>query len=574
MRRELRFGVASLRGRPLLAFAAWSIPEAVPAAVAGWAVAHALDSGFLAGRPMVGLGWLAVMLGAAGFGAVGARQGYRRLGDLVEPFRDDLVRRTVRGALRRGVAGHQDDGAVARLTRQVEIVRDTYAGLIVVVRGFVVMVVGAVVGLLSLAPVILVLVLPPFLLGLGTFLTTLGMASARQRAYVRSDERLATAAWGVIAGTRDVVACGGEEHAANLVARRITEQAAAERALARVGAVRTLCFALGGWLPVLVLLAAGPWLVRRGLTAGAVMGGLLYVLGGLQPALASLIQGMGGSGLRFVVTLGRILDATAHGAAVEDRGNPPRPAGYELALHGITFAYGPHAEPVLRNLDFTVPEGEHLAIVGPSGIGKSTLAGLLCGLLRPDTGTVTLGGAPVVELTADRLAGVRVLIPQEAYIFAGTVWENLTYLHPGATPAEVDHAVTAVGADRLVTVLGGLRVSVIPTELSAGERQLLSLVRAYLSPAPVVVLDEATCHLDPPAERRAEEAFARRSGTLIVIAHRMSSALRARRILVLDGIDATLDDHANLMSVSPLYRELSGHWDARPALAGQIQPAS
>jgi ATP-binding cassette subfamily C protein len=496
------------------------------------------------------------------------------LGDLVEPFRDDLVRRTVRGALRRGVAGHQDDGAVARLTRQVEIVRDTYAGLIVVVRGFVVMVVGAVVGLLSLAPVILVLVLPPFLLGLGTFLTTLGMASARQRAYVRSDERLATAAWGVIAGTRDVVACGGEEHAANLVARRITEQAAAERALARVGAVRTLCFALGGWLPVLVLLAAGPWLVRRGLTAGAVMGGLLYVLGGLQPALASLIQGMGGSGLRFVVTLGRILDATAHGAAVEDRGNPPRTAGYELALHGITFAYGPHAEPVLRNLDFTVPEGEHLAIVGPSGIGKSTLAGLLCGLLRPDTGTVTLGGAPVVELTADRLAGVRVLIPQEAYIFAGTVWENLTYLHPGATPAEVDHAVTAVGADRLVAVLGGLRVSVTPTELSAGERQLLSLVRAYLSPAPVVVLDEATCHLDPPAERRAEEAFARRSGTLIVIAHRMSSALRARRILVLDGIDATLDDHANLMSVSPLYRELSGHWDARPALAAQIQPAS
>ncbi|MGH8919831.1 MAG: hypothetical protein ACRD0H_16120, partial [Actinomycetes bacterium] len=99
-----------------------------------------------------------------------------------------------------------------------------------------------------------------------------------------------------------------------------------------------------------------------------------------------------------------------------------------------------------------------------------------------------------------------------------------------------------------------------PAELSAGERQLIALARAYISAAPIVVLDEATCFLDPGAERRAEEAFADRGGTLIVIAHRISSALRARRILVLDGVSALAGDHLTLLSTSPLYRELLGHW--------------
>jgi len=230
---------------------------------------------------------------------------------------------------------------------------------------------------------------------------------------------------------------------------------------------------------------------------------------------------------------------------------------------------------VLHNLDLVVPEGDHLAIVGPSGIGKSTLAGLLCGLLRPSGGTVSLGGAPAAELTPDRLAELRVLIPQEAYVFAGTVWDNVTYLRPDASLEEVCHAIAALGADKLVARLGGTTGELVPGELSAGERQLIALVRAYLSPAPLVVLDEATCHLDPAAERRAEEAFARRGGTLLVIAHRISSARRARRILVLDAATATVGDHAAVLAASPLYRELVGHWEA-PAgrtRADQVQPA-
>lgn len=584
MRREIRYGVAALRARPTLALVGWSIPEAVPAAVSGLVVARAVDEGFLAGRPAVGLTWLTGLMVAACLGAAGARQVYRCLGDLVEPFRDELVRLVVTGALRNGVAGHADDGALARLTRQVEIVRDTYAGLLVVVRGFIVTVVGVVVGLLSIAPVIVALLLPPFLLGVGAFVTTLGLAAARQRASVCADERLATTAAAVFAGARDVIACGAEDHAAALVAGPIREQAAAERALGRVAGLRTLCFAVGGWLPLVVLLFAGRWLVDRGVTAGAIIGGLTYVLVGLQPALHGLMSGLGGSGLRYVVTLGRILDASeprdvrpAAVALPRPRPSPrprvtpratarPRPrgggrAGHGLSVHRLTFAYGPHAEPVLRDFELAVPEGDHLTIVGPSGIGKSTLAGLLCGLLRPGSGTVRMGGVPVADLSREELATRRVLIPQEAYVFTGTVEENLVYLRPDVGTKQVRRAVVAVGAETLVARLGGLHADVRPAALSAGERQVLALTRAYLSPAPLAVLDEATCHLDPAAERRAEEAFAARGGTLVVIAHRISSALRARRVLVLDGGAVTVGDHDAVAARSPLYRELLGHWD-------------
>ena len=126
----------------------------------------------------------------------------------------------------------------------------------------------------------------------------------------------------------------------------------------------------------------------------------------------------------------------------------------------------------------------------------------------------------------------------------------------------LERAVAALGADALVDRLGGLSATLRPGELSAGERQILALVRAYLAEAPLAVLDEATCFLDPATERRAEEAFSARSGTLIVIAHRISSALRARRVLVLDGVAATIGDHDAVRASSPLYRELLGHWDA------------
>ncbi|HET6298101.1 MAG TPA: ABC transporter ATP-binding protein [Kribbella sp.] len=574
MRRELRYGAAAVRKRPALKLALWSIPEILPTAIYGVAVAHATDN-FLAGRAWQGIAWLGGLIVAACFGAAGAHQVYGRLGDLVEPLRDDLVRRVVGGALRTG-----DDAAVARLNRQVEIVRDTFAGLVLVIRNFAVTLFGVLAGLLSLAPMIAGFVVPPFLLGFIASLAVLGLAADRVRASLQADEDLATAAGMTFSGVRDITATGAEEFSERLVGQPIKAQASAERALAKVAALRTLCFAVGGWAPLLILLAAGPWLVNRGVSTGTLLGGLTYVLIGLQPALSTVMSALGDSGLRYVVTLGRILDTEAPVV-------PQRPMadcnGYQVKLRDLTFAYGPKAEPVLENLDLSILEGDHLAVVGPSGIGKSTLAGLMCGMLAPTSGRLLLGGVPPTELSTDRLAQTRVLIPQEAYVFSGTVMENLNYLLPDASVPEVCQAIGAIGAGALIDRLGGLDAQVRPGDLSAGERQLIALARAYLSPAPLVVLDEATCFLDPEAERRAEEAFAARGGTLIVIAHRISSALRARRILVLDGNKAAIGNHTTLLRTSPLYRELLGHWQpggaAQVGGAGQfggaqIQPAS
>jgi ATP-binding cassette subfamily C protein len=561
MRREVRFGVACLTRRSVLQLAGWSLPEAVPALVSGLAVAHAIDDGFLRARPAVGLAWLGVLVVASGVGALGSRQVFRAIGHAVESLRDELVRRVVGGALRRSVAGRDEGGALARLTRQVEIARDTYAGIINAVRGFTATLLATGVGALSVAPAMAWLILPPFLAGAAMFVATLGLAAARYRASVLAEERVGDAAGRLIAGVRDVVAAGAESQAAAIAAEGIERQADAERSLFGVVALRMACFVVGGWGPLVALLFAGPWLVGGGLSVGAFLGGLTYVLLGLQPALNQLMSGLGGGGLRFVVTVSRILDAAEAPLVPAPRASTP--AGYGVLLRGVTFAYGPGAVPVVKDLDLAIASGDHLAVVGPSGVGKSTLAGILCGLIRPDGGQARLGGAVAADLSADQLAKLRVLIPQEAFVFSGTVRDNLTYLRPAASMEEVRQAVAAVGGEALVERLGGLSAPIRPADLSAGERQLLALGRAYLCAAPVVVLDEATCHLDPMAERLAEEAFAQRGGTLIVIAHRISSALRAKRILVLDGARTAIGDQVSLRRDCALYRDLVGHWDAK-----------
>ncbi|MEH6379566.1 ATP-binding cassette domain-containing protein, partial [Streptomyces sp. KLMMK] len=154
----------------------------------------------------------------------------------------------------------------------------------------------------------------------------------------------------------------------------------------------------------------------------------------------------------------------------------------------------------------------------------------------------------------------RVLIPQEAYVFSGTLADNLGYLRAAPVPEEeLRAAAEALGMEELVRRAGGFAAPLAPAELSAGERQQIALARAYLSPAPLAVLDEATCHLDPVAEARAERAFARRpGGTLLVIAHRAASARRAGRILVMDGADTACGEHHELLARSPLYRDLMG----------------
>lgn len=559
--------LASLRQHPraLVGLMVWSMVEAVPTLLLGRSVAGVTD-GFVSRDFARGAGWLAVLVLAALVGAVGSRQVYPRVAVLVEAFRDELVRLVVGGALHRSTTGaaRLDTAAAARLTHQVEIVRDTYAGILMVARSFVFSAAGALLGMLTLMPVVFALVLPPLVVGLGLFLGTVAALARRQREYVLSDERVAESASSVANGLRDIVACGAEGRLAASVGAHIDAQADATRGLARIGAARSLALAVGGWLPVVLVLTGAPWLVRHGASVGAILGTLTYISFALQPALHTLVHGLAGSGLRLMVTLTRIVETgETPQARRQSRTRSPRhmpPERKDIQLHSVTFAYGTSAQPVIEDLDLTIPAGDHLAVVGPSGIGKSTLAGLLTGVLEPSAGAVCLGGTPICQLDPDVWTRCRVLIPQEAYVFTGSILENLTYLRPDATWAEVVKATELVGLNRLIERLEGYDTEINPASLSTGERQLIALVRAYLSPAPIIVLDEATCHLDPVAEARAETAFAARPGTLIVVAHRMSSALRARRILLMDGTRVVLGTHDHLMAASPLYRDLVGDW--------------
>ncbi|MFJ4280345.1 ATP-binding cassette domain-containing protein [Streptomyces massasporeus] len=562
--RGLRFLLA--HRRVLLRLTAWSVLETGQTFLIGYGPARALDEGFLRGRADVGLVWLAVTGLGVLLGAYGTARVYAAVAALVEPLRDRLVERVVTRGVRTG-----DAGSLSGLTQQVEIARDTFAGLVMVSRSFVFTAAGALAGLFTLAPPLLLVVGPPLAVGTALFAATLRPLARRQETFLVADEALAVDLGAVGPGLRDITATGAEADIAAGTGKRVEAELRAARALAHWGVLRVASLTIGGQLPIVLLLAAGPWLLSHGVTAGALVGALAYVTQSLLPALRNLIHGLGTSGSRLTVVLRRLAGTdtgaprpqtsrTGLSGTTADFGTPP-PA---FSLSRVTFAYGPASTPVVRDLDLTLPPGAHLAVVGPSGAGKSTLTALVAGLLAPSHGTIRVGGHPVPgpDATAER-----VLIPQEAYVFSGTLAENLAYLRPGPVPAqELLAAAEAVGLIPLAERLGGLDVPVDPAALSAGERQLVALTRAYLSYAPLALLDEATCHLDAVAEERAERAFAARpGGTLVVVAHRISSARRADRVLVMDGRSTAYGGHEELMRSSALYRDLVGSWTPAPA---------
>ncbi|TQJ91929.1 ATP-binding cassette domain-containing protein [Streptomyces sp. SLBN-31] len=615
-----------VRWRVVLRLACWSVLETGQTFLTGYAPARALDEGFLAGRAGVGLAWLAVAGIGVLLGAYGTARVYAAVAALVEPLRDRLVERVVRRGVREA-----DRGALSGLTQQVEIARDTFAGLVLVSRSFVFTAVGALVGLFSLAPLLLLVVGPPLLAGVALFAATLRPLARRQEAFLVADEALAEQLGAVCPGLRDVTATGAEERIAEDCGCLVDTEFGAARSLARWSVLRVASLAVGGQLPIVLLLAASPWLLARGVTTGALVGALAYVTQSLLPALHNLVHGLGTSGSRLTVVLRRLTSAWAEdaegdegaaehaelnaghvrwptargeeaaravelsarqgepsarheeaatrdgeqdahrtGLAARQGDAPAHHANAAVSLSGVTFAYGPASAPVVEEFDLVLAAGSHLAVVGPSGIGKSTLTGLVAGLLRPVKGQIEVYGEPVPSSAA---AARRVLIPQEAYVFSGTVAENLGHFRADPVPeAELLAAADAVGMGPLLERLGGPGAVVDPATLSGGERQLVALTRAYLSYAPLALLDEATCHLDPRAEERAERAFAARpGGTLVVVAHRISSARRSDRVLVMDGTGTAFGTHDELLDVSPLYRDLVGGWT--PAPARRSEPA-
>ena len=241
-----------------------------------------------------------------------------------------------------------------------------------------------------------------------------------------------------------------------------------------------------------------------------------------------------------------------------------------LELEHVSFGYG--GEDVLHDISLRVPLGERLALVGPTGAGKSTLAKLIARFYDPRQGNVEYADVDLRDATLRSLRERIVVVPQEGFLFAGSVRDNVIVGKPDATDDEVHDAIAALGlGDRFDAFPDGLETEVRErgSRLSAGEKQLVSLVRAALADPALLVLDEATSSLDPGTERTVERALGRltEGRTVVVVAHRLSTAARADRIAVVDdGHVAELGTHDELIAHEGRYASLYAAWDSRAAM--------
>jgi ATP-binding cassette subfamily B protein len=237
------------------------------------------------------------------------------------------------------------------------------------------------------------------------------------------------------------------------------------------------------------------------------------------------------------------------------------PPARELRLDKVAFEYVP-GRPVLHELDIVIPVGRSLAIVGPTGAGKSTIASLLCRLQDPTEGGVLMDGIDLRDLTMDSVHQQIGLVLQDAMLFRASVGENIAYGRPDASLAEIVHAARVAQADDFITKLPEGYDTVLAERgatLSGGQRQRLALARAVLSGNPVLVLDEPTTGLDARSESAVLDALKRVSEgrTTIVITHRMAAAMTADEIVVLDkGVVVERGRHSDLFASPGLYAEM------------------
>jgi ATP-binding cassette subfamily B protein len=233
-------------------------------------------------------------------------------------------------------------------------------------------------------------------------------------------------------------------------------------------------------------------------------------------------------------------------------GRPP--ANFEVVFEDVTFAYDEHDRPALRAVSLTLPERSLTALVGPSGSGKTTISKLITRYADPHRGTVRLGGVDLRTLPPDEILRHVGVVFQDVYLFDDTIRANIALARPEAADAEVEQAARAANIHEFIAGLPagyGTRVGEIGAALSGGERQRISIARAILKDAPVILLDEPTAALDAESEVAVQQAIARLvSGkTVLVIAHRLSTVVGADQILVLeDGAIVQRGTHAQLLA--------------------------
>jgi len=426
-----------------------------------------------------------------------------------------------------------------------------------------------------LALLLLVLVLPP-LVGM-----TLWFRSVSERGYMAVRDRIASVLADLsenLAGVRIIAALNRRRQNSELHRNVVGAYLDANLYTARAGAIYGPATEGIGIAAQAIVLLTGGWMVLDGsLQVGELTAFVLFVNTFFAP-IQQMVQlyntyQQGQSGLQKI---GDILETEPSITQAQDAPLLP-PIEGRIEFKSVTFSYSDDID-VLHDVDLLIEPGETFALVGATGAGKSTVAKLITRFYDPTSGSVTIDGHDLREVDIDSLRVQLGVVPQEPFLFHGTIRENIAFARPDATTEEINEAISHVGLTETVEQLAdGINTLVHErgVSLSAGERQLLALARAFIARPRVIVLDEATSSLDLRSEAQIERALETllEGRTAVLIAHRLATAMKADRVAVVDdGKIIELGTHEELLELGGRYSEMFRTWTSHVESDAAVEP--